>query len=92
MDQWNSEKPPVFLRRLGALIFWGGLFVGGGLVEREEFYVADAGGLESGGEWGGEEAEALAGFSGVDEAGEDGFAVFGEDFDGVFVDDDLDAD
>ena len=67
------------------------LFVGGGLVEGEELDVADAGGGEAGGERGGEKAEALAGFRGIDEAGEDGFAVVGEDFHGVFVDDDLDV-
>jgi len=57
----------------------------------EELYVAKAGGIESGREWAGEKSQALAGFRGIDETGEDGLAVVGEDFDGVFIDDDLDA-
>jgi hypothetical protein len=64
---------------------------GGGLVEGEELYVAKAGGIESGRERAGEKSQALAGFRGIDETGEDGLAVVGEDFDGVFIDDDLDA-
>ena len=54
--------------------------------------VADLGGVEAGGERAGKETQALALSRGVDEAGEDGFAIIGEDFDGVFVHNDFKVD
>ena len=56
-----------------------------GLLKGDDFHIADTGWYGSGGSGGGVKGQALAGGGGVDEVGEDGFTVFGKDFDGVVV-------